>query len=174
MPNTSQSHLIKNIKATELIVFDFDGVFTDNSMFVDENGIESVRCSRSDGLGLRKLDEISIPYCIISTEKNPVVSMRAKKLGIAVSQGHDIKLPVLRDMAKLKNIALQNIAYVGNDINDLDCLCAVGFPIAVCDAYPEVVAVAAYKTERLGGYGAVREICDLFYEYRIEKIDSVK
>jgi 3-deoxy-D-manno-octulosonate 8-phosphate phosphatase (KDO 8-P phosphatase) len=173
MPITNQTDLIKSIKTTALIVFDFDGVFTDNSVLVDENGIESVRCSRSDGLGLRKLDEISIPYCIISTEKNPVVSVRAKKLGISVSQGHDVKLPVLINIANLKNIPLENIAYVGNDINDLDCLNAVGLPIAVGDAYPEVVAVAAHKTERLGGDGAVREICDLFYEYCIEKSDSI-
>jgi len=154
--------LMQNIK---LIVFDFDGVFTDNSVIVDQNGVESVRCSRSDGLGLRLLDKINIQYCIISSEVNPVVTIRAKKLKIDVTQGHNDKLVILREIINTKNLKMNNIAYVGNDINDIDCLQVVGLPIAVADAFPEVLSISKYKTSRLGGYGAVREVCDLFMKY---------
>ena len=154
--------LMQNIK---LIVFDFDGVFTDNSVIIDQNGLESVRCSRSDGLGLRLLDSIKIQYCIISSEINPVVAIRAKKLKIDVTQGHNDKLPILREIANTKNLQMNNVAYVGNDINDIDCLQAVGLSIAVADAFPEVLSIAKYKTSRLVGYGAVREVCELFMQY---------
>ncbi len=165
--NAIDEKTINAIQNIKLIVFDFDGVFTDNAVFVDQNGVESVRCSRSDGLGLRRLDKINIQYCIVSTETNPVVTVRAQKLGIPVSQGHDDKLSVVREIVNSKNIEIQNVAYVGNDINDLDCLQEVGLPIAVADAFPEVVAIAEYRTKRLGGYGAVREVCDLFSKYHI-------
>jgi 3-deoxy-D-manno-octulosonate 8-phosphate phosphatase (KDO 8-P phosphatase) len=157
--------IILLISKLKMIIFDFDGVFTDNSVYVDENGLESVRCSRSDGLGLRYLDSLGIKYSILSTEKNPVVTMRAKKLGISVTQGHDEKLPVLKKIAKSHNINLKQIAYVGNDINDLSCLQEVGFPIAVADAYPEVLKLAKYITLKLGGNGAVREVCELFNKF---------
>ena len=98
----------KLAQKVELIVFDFDGVFTDNSVYVDQNGVESVRCSRSDGLGLRRLDEINIQYCIVSTETNPIVTVRAQKLNIPVSQGHDDKLSVVREIINTKNIKITN------------------------------------------------------------------
>ena len=158
---------IKLIQNIELIIFDFDGVFTDNSVFIDQNGIEIVKCSRSDGLGLRRLDEVDVQYYIVSTETNPVVTMRAEKLNISVSQGHTDKLPIVREIANTKKIKMENVAYVGNDINDLDCLLEVGLPIVVADAFSEVVEAAKYRTKRLGGYGAVREVCDLVYKYHI-------
>ena len=158
---------IKLFQNIELIIFDFDGVFTDNSVFIDQNGIESVRCSRSDGLGLRRLDEIDVHYCIVSTETNPVVTTRAEKLNIPVSQGHADKLPIVREIVNTKKIKMENVVYVGNDINDLDCLKEVGLPIVVADAFSEVVEAAKYRTKKLGGYGAVREVCDLVYKYHI-------
>lgn len=156
----------KLTQKVELVVFDFDGVFTDNSVLVDQNGIESVRCSRSDGFGLRRLDEVNVQYCILSSEINPVVSARAQKLNISVSQGHNDKLAVLMDIVRDKCINIKNVAYVGNDINDISCLKKVGFPIGVKDAFPEVIKVAKYITTRPGGYGAVREVCDLIYNSR--------
>ena len=152
-----------NFKDIKAIVFDFDGVFTDNRVIVSQDGTESVSCCRSDGLGLRRLDDIGIQYCIISTETNPVVATRAKKLNIPVMQGHDDKLPVLMKFAKERDLAMHNIAYVGNDINDKECLESVGLPIVVADAYPEILSISKFQTERKGGYGAVREVCDLFY-----------
>jgi len=156
--------LVETIQNIKLIVFDFDGVFTDNSVLVDQNGIESVRCSRSDGLGLRKLDDLNIKYCILSTEKNPVVGMRGKKLGIDVIQGQEDKLKALKEIIKRENFSMPQIAYVGNDINDLTCLEVVGLPMAVADSYSEVLAIVKYTSSKFGGHGAVREVCDLFYE----------
>lgn len=165
MNETIDKEIISLIPSLKMIIFDFDGVFTDNFVYVDEDGKESVRCSRSDGLGLSYLDYLNIKYSIISTEKNPVVSMRAKKLNISVTQGHEDKLPILKQIAKTNNLELRQIAYVGNDINDLSCLREVGFPIAVADAYPEVLKLAKYTTVKVGGNGAVREVCELINRF---------
>lgn len=153
--------LLKNIRA---IFFDFDGVFTNNQVIVSEDGKESVFCHRSDGLGLQKLKEIGLKMAIISTEANSVVSMRAKKVKIDCHQDCDNKLAKLKSLAKKDNIPLEQVAYVGNDINDIECLTAVGVPIAVADAYPEVTKISKIILTKKGGYGAVREICDKIYD----------
>ena len=154
------------VKSVKLVAFDFDGVFTDNSVLVFEDGTEAVRCSRSDGIGLRKLDRLGVETVIISTEVNPVVARRAEKLKIRCVHGVEDKRAVLKGIAEERGIGLAEIAYVGNDINDLGCLTVVGLPIAVHDAYPEVIKVAKYTTDALGGYGAVREVCDIFERIR--------
>ena len=150
------------ISCIRLIAFDFDGVFTDNMVYVFEDGSEAVRCSRSDGMGLQKLERAGISTIIISTEANPVVSARARKLKIRCIQNCPDKKAVLQDIARELKIDLDQIAFVGNDINDLACLECVGLPIVVQDAHPDVLAFARYRTKRLGGNGAVREVCDLF------------
>ena len=150
--------LMQNIK---LIVFDFDGVFTDNSVFVDQNGVESVRCSRSDGLGLRLLDKINIQYCIISSEVNPVVTIRAKKLKIDVTQGHNDKLVILREIVNTKNLKMNNIAYVGNDINDLEAMSHAKVRICPNDAEDSIKEISNIILERNGGKGVIREIFSL-------------
>jgi len=166
LPNIDQ--IIGRIR---LIAFDFDGVFTDNMVYVFENGNEAVRCFRSDGIGLQKLKKLGIETVIISTEANPVVSARARKLKMRCIQDCSDKRAALEDIAREKNIFLEQIAFVGNDINDLACLECVGLPIAVQDAYPEVLAVARFQTKCPGGRGAVREICDLF-ERALKKIED--
>ena len=153
-----------------LIAFDFDGVFTDNMVYVLEDGSEAVRCFRSDGIGLKKLSKLDIQTVIISTEANPVVSARARKLKIRCIQDCQDKRAVLEDIAQEKNITLSEIAFVGNDINDLPCLECVALPIVVQDAYQDVVQIALYQTKRPGGHGAVREICDLFERVLSKKI----
>lgn len=145
-----------------LIAFDFDGVFTDNMVFVSQDGTEAVRCSRSDGIGLQKLRRLGIESIIISTEANPVVSVRAHKLKIRCIQDCQDKRAVLEDIAHEKGITLREVAFVGNDINDLSCLECVALPIVVQDAHQDVVSTALFQTSRPGGHGAVREICDLF------------
>jgi len=156
--------LIKAIRNIRLIAFDFDGVFTDNSVLVSQDGTESVRCSRSDGLGLRRLDAIGIEYFIISTETNPVVTHRAKKLGIPCFHGCDDKVSVLKDLLMQRSLEFDQAMFVGNDINDLPCLLSGVLPVVVNDAPHEVLEVARLCTRRDGGCGAVREICDLVYE----------
>lgn len=155
------------IAKIRLIAFDFDGVFTDNMVYVMENGIEAVRCFRSDGLGLQKLKKLGIETIIISTEANPVVSARAKKLKIRCVQNCDDKRAALESIAKELGVSLAEVAFVGNDINDLPCLTCVALPIVVQDAHPDVIAHSIYRTSRPGGYGAVREICDWLEKYRL-------
>lgn len=141
----------------KLVVFDFDGVFTDNSVYVNEDGKESVRCFRGDGIGLKNLSKLGIGALVLSSEVNPVVSKRCEKLGMRCIQGVKDKLA---DLHRLR-IPLEEIAFVGNDVNDLSCLKAVGLPIVVHDAHPDVLDHAKYITRANGGHGAVREVCDM-------------
>ena len=144
------------------IAFDFDGVFTDNRVYVMQTGEEAVVCDRSDGLGISMLRKAGIPLIIISTEKNPVVSVRAAKLNIDVMQGIENKLPVLNQWAAENQLSIGQVAFIGNDINDVDCLNAAGVGIAVADAYPVAVDAADFVLTKKGGQGAVREIADLW------------
>jgi YrbI family 3-deoxy-D-manno-octulosonate 8-phosphate phosphatase len=153
------SDLIRTIR---LVAFDFDGVFTDNAVYVFQDGSEAVRCCRGDGIGLEKLRALGVDVAIISTETNPVVSARARKLGIPCVQNCKDKRAALEDMARQKGIALAEVAFVGNDINDLPCLTAVALPVVVQDAHPDVIPYGRYRTTSPGGQGAVRELCDLF------------
>ena len=146
-----------------LVIFDFDGVFTDNKVYTDQFGNESVCCWRSDGIGISKLKEIGINVLIVSTEINPVVSARAKKLNILCKQGVNDKAEVIRQLSNELNISLKEIVFVGNDINDISALKLVEIPIAVNDSYPEIFPFVKLITKRSGGQGAVREVCDLIY-----------
>ena len=152
-----------SIADVQLVLFDFDGVFTDNWVIVDQNGIESVRCSRSDGLGLSRLAKVGLPAYIVSTEANPVVTMRAKKMQLPVRQSIQNKEQAVREISEEFSIDLKNIMYVGNDINDISALKIVGFPVGVADAFPEILPFIRISTMKKGGEGAVREICDHLY-----------
>lgn len=154
--------LKERVRKIRLVAFDFDGVFTDNMVYVFENGSEAVRCFRSDGIGLKKLKKLDIETVIISTESNPVVSARARKLKIRCFQNCKNKHETLEGLVKETRISIKEVAFVGNDINDLACLKSVGLPIVVQDAHPDVIPLAAYHTRAKGGFGAVREVCDLF------------
>ena len=151
------------LSSVELVVFDFDGVFTDNTVIVNQDGVESVRCWRSDGLGLLRLSSINVKTFIISTEKNSVVSLRAKKLNVPCRQGIEDKSTSIVDICKELQIAPEKTMFVGNDINDIPAFQSVGIPVAVFDAYPEVYPYVIFKTNTPGGVGAVREICDLIF-----------
>lgn len=141
-------------------VFDFDGVFTDNRVWTDERGEESVACWRGDALGLRRLDEVGVPYLILSTEVNPAVGARARKIRAECVQGVEDKVPVLVEHAGRRGVGLEDTAYVGNDVNDAGCLEAVGLPVVPADAWPDVVPLARWVLTREGGRGCVREFCD--------------
>jgi len=156
------SSLEEQIHAIRLVAFDFDGVFTDNMVYVSEDGSEMVRCFRGDGLGLDKLKRAGIKTIIISTETNTVVTARSQKLGIRCIQGCEDKCSAINALLKEMDLSLEQVAFVGNDLNDLPCLTIVGLPIVVQDAHPDVIPYSSYQTSKLGGHGAVREICDLF------------
>jgi len=163
---SSKSALARRLASVRLVAFDFDGVFTDNRVWVSEDGTEAVCCTRADGLGLRKLEAHGIATVIISTETNPVVSLRARKLGTPCMQGCDDKVAALNDACAAMGITPADAAFIGNDINDAACLAAAGVPIVVADAHPDVRGLAAYRTQAPGGRGAVREVCDLIDDAR--------
>jgi 3-deoxy-D-manno-octulosonate 8-phosphate phosphatase (KDO 8-P phosphatase) len=150
------------IRKVRLVAFDFDGVFTDNMVYVFADGTESVRCFRSDGIGLAKLKRLGIDTVIISTETNPIVAVRSKKIGIRCVHGCEDKREALDKIIGEKGLSLEQVAYVGNDVNDVPCLSCVGLPIVVQDAHADVLSYALYRTKTPGGHGAVREVCDLF------------
>lgn len=158
--NTINKELLASVR---LIAFDFDGVFTDNTVYVTQDGVESVRCWRSDGLGLSRLQSVGVQAFIISTEANPVVTARAKKLKMPCKQGIEDKAATILETCRELGIASEQTMFVGNDINDIPAFKSVGVPVAVADAYPEVYPHVIYRTEKPGGFGAVREVCDLIF-----------
>lgn len=144
-----------------LLVLDFDGVLTDNSVWVSEDGRETVMNNRSDGMGISLLRKQGIPVYVLSTETNSVVGERCHKLGIDFQQGLTDKAAALKSIADELGIGLTSIAYLGNDVNDLECLNIVGCGVAVSDAHHDVRARADLILTKPGGHGAVRELCDL-------------
>lgn len=165
----SKQHIRCLAKQIRMIVFDFDGVFTDNRVLVLQDGSEGVLCSRADGFGLEALRKIDIHLLVISKEKNPVVSVRCRKLGLPCIQGCDNKADVLKQEAEKLGIPLENIAFMGNDINDIECLKIVGLPVCVADSHPDVIKITKHITRTKGGYGAVREFCDFVVEIKAEE-----
>jgi N-acylneuraminate cytidylyltransferase len=143
------------------VVFDFDGVLTDNRVLVHGDGTEAVWCSREDGWGIGELRAAGVPILVLSSEPNPVVRARCEKLGVECLQGHSDKLAALRAWTAARGIDLTQVVFVGNDRNDLPCLRAVGCGAVVNDAHASVTAVARLVLTRPGGRGAVREMTDL-------------
>lgn len=149
------------IRALKMLVFDFDGVFTDGRVITDETGREAVICSRKDTLRLPELKAAGIKLAVISKERNPVVAARCRKMKLPYASGVDEKLGVLRRLLKRRQVSSGQTGYVGDDLNDLACLQHAGVAFTVADAAPECKAAADYITVRRGGDHAVREICDL-------------
>ncbi len=161
---SAEDRLRELVCTIRLVAFDFDGVFTDDMVYVLQDGSEAVRCFRGDGIGLQKLGSVGKEAIIISTEANPVVAARAAKLKIRCLQDVGDKRAVLEGVAGELGIGLAQVAFVGNDINDRAVLRCVGLPIVVRNAHPDIVCEARYQTRLSGGHGAVREVCDLFEE----------
>jgi N-acylneuraminate cytidylyltransferase len=144
-----------------LVVFDFDGVMTDNHAWVDQDGREAVMVNRADGMGISLLRQAGIPAVVLSTETNPVVAARCRKLSLPVAQGLADKASALREWLEGHHLDPAGTVYLGNDINDLPCFPLVGCAVAVADAHPEVLAQADLVLSHDGGQGAVRELCEL-------------
>ncbi|NOZ07567.1 MAG: HAD hydrolase family protein [FCB group bacterium] len=150
-----------SLEQIELVVYDFDGVMTDNRVMVDEEGREAVVVNRGDGLAVAELRRLKIRQIILSTEKNPVVSRRAEKLKIPCLQGSSDKKDTLIKHLKKHNINKEQVIYFGNDINDLEVMQWVGFSIAPADAHPEIKKIADLILSSGGGEGVIREFLDL-------------
>lgn len=148
----------------ELLVLDFDGVLTDNRVYVLEDGREAVACNRGDGMGLAQLRQLGLPIVVLSTEKNSVVDARCRKLHLECKHGLDDKRAALVELAREKNVDLAHVVYVGNDVNDLGCMEAAGFALAVADAHARAREQADFVLSARGGHGAVRELCDILLQ----------
>jgi N-acylneuraminate cytidylyltransferase len=150
----------------DLIICDFDGVITDNRVWVDQDGKEAVAAYRSDSIRIREMHALGIEVMILSSEPNSVVAARAKKMGVEAVHGIGIheKGVALREVLERKNVRAENVIYVGNDLNDLPCFEIAGWSVAVADAYPEILGAADHVLSKPGGHGALRELCDLILQ----------
>ena len=158
----------------KMIITDFDGVISDGRVWTDENGKETVVASRSDSMRIRQLRERGVEVMILSSEVNNVVKARAEKMGIEAIHGLSLngKGEALKKFLAEKNLDAAEIIYVGNDFNDLPCFEIAGWAVAVADAYPEVIRAADLVLSKPGGYGALRELCDLVLNKLEEKTNG--
>jgi 3-deoxy-D-manno-octulosonate 8-phosphate phosphatase (KDO 8-P phosphatase) len=143
------------MRKVSLIVYDFDGVLTDNRVWVSEDGKESVACNRSDGWWMKEIRALGVDQVILSTEANPVVSMRGKKLNIPVFQNVPDKRAGLLKIAEERKVPLSEIAYVGNEMNDKGCFEIAGFTLCPEDAHPKIRSLAQVILPAKGGAGIV-------------------
>jgi 3-deoxy-D-manno-octulosonate 8-phosphate phosphatase (KDO 8-P phosphatase) len=148
----------------KLIVYDFDGVMTDNKVYIDQNGNEMVQVSRADGLGISEIVKLGIQQIIMSTEVNPVVTQRAIKLNIPCFQGLVNKKDALVAYSKKNDIDLKKVAYVGNDTNDMGAMEIAGFSFCPADAHETIKEISDHVFKRNGGDGVIRELLDLIKE----------
>jgi N-acylneuraminate cytidylyltransferase len=153
------------------IALDFDGVFTDNRVLVFDDGREAVVCNRSDGWGIAALRDAGWPLIVVSTETNPVVATRCRKLRIECVQGVADKVKSLTNWLAGRGIPLEETLYLGNDVNDVPCLRSVGVPAVVADAHLEARRWAVLVLASPGGSGALRELADLILA-RYGRIDA--
>jgi len=144
----------------ELLVYDFDGVMTDNRVLVFQDGTEAVFVNRADGWAVAQLRKTGFRQIILSTETNQVVSARAKKLQIEVLQGCKDKAQELVSFCQSNEIDLMKVLYIGNDVNDLDAMRLVGFPMAPADAHPKILKMAKHILRACGGEGVIKELSE--------------
>ena len=160
------------LEAVHTVAFDFDGVFTDNKVWVDQDGRESVRCDRGDGLAFdlvrafKKRGMLNAEFFILSKEKNPVVLARANKLGLDCRYGICDKLMFMREYLANRLPSSANVfsglVYLGNDLNDLPLMRHAGYSVAPADGHPKVLEVAHLVLEQRGGEGFVRAFIERF------------
>lgn len=157
-----QEQLLEKLRQIRLLCLDFDGVMTDNRVLVSEDGIESVFCNRGDGMGIELLKKhTNVEIIVLSKETNKVTAARCNKLKIDCVHGIENKAENLRRAMESRGLKSEEVCFIGNDVNDLGCLELAGVGIVVADSHAEIIAKAGYVTKAKGGWGAVREICDL-------------
>ena len=154
----------------DAFVFDFDGVLTNNFVQIDEDGKESVSCSRADGLAFDVLRKLNKPAYILSTEKNLVVKARAKKLNIPAIQGVVDKVETIKKLAADNNYSLKNILYVGNDLNDYLVIQLCGHSACPADSHSKIKSVSSIILSTNGGDGIVRELLEEVFNLDFIKI----
>lgn len=171
MHHNNEEKLVNlNIKDFDAIVFDFDGVLTNNLVFITQDGKESVSCSRSDGLAFDVLRKLKISTFILSTEKNLVVSERAKKLQIPVIQGSKNKLKDIRQLAIENSFKFERLLYIGNDLNDYKAMLLCGYSACPSDSHHKIKKIANIVLRSQGGKGVAREIVEEVFNLDFIKI----
>ncbi len=153
--------LLDKLKKIKLLVLDFDGVLTDGYVYVDIDGREMVRCNHHDGTGIKLLREEGIKLFVLSGQVSAYVAARCRKMNIPFQHAVLEKHLILKEMVTLEGLSFSEVAYVGDDINDLGCLKIAGVAFAVANCHSELKLIVHYVTVKEGGKGAVREICDL-------------
>jgi YrbI family 3-deoxy-D-manno-octulosonate 8-phosphate phosphatase len=159
----SKSAIVKkniSIDAIDMIVFDFDGVLTNNLVYLDQHGTEWVGCSRADGLAFEVLRKLNKPTYILSTEVNPVVTARAKKLKVPVLQGVHNKVATLKSLVKEKKYKMDRVLYIGNDLNDYNVMQSCGFSVCPIDSHSKIKSIADVILQTPGGKGVARELLE--------------
>lgn len=162
-----KGNLIKKLKKIKLFALDFDGVFTDGKVYLNQDGLEMVVCSRRDSLGMNLLKKEGIKFVVLSMEPNPIIAKRCEKLKIEMLYSPDDKLYLFKNLIKREKIKIEEVAYMGDDLNDLDCLKYAGVAFTVKDGASECLKVADYITKRQSGDHALREVCDLILASRL-------
>ena len=155
------TNLKVNFNDIDIFIFDFDGVLTPNTVFIDQNGKESVQCSRSDGLAFDVLNKLNKVSYIVSTEKNSVVAARAKKLNILSMQKVENKLEAIKTIVNKHESDLKRVLFVGNDVNDLTSLQFVGYPVIVSNSDISLFKYNFRILKSKGGNGALKELLNL-------------
>lgn len=160
----AKERLLTSLSRIRLLALDFDGTLTDGTVCVSEDGKETVQCSRKDSLGIDMLKKAGIIVCVISKETNPVVSMRCAKMKIACFQAIETgegKREILARIMKEDGFSIDQVCYIGDDVNDVPALKFAGTSITVADGHEDAKEVADYITKARGGKHAVREVCEL-------------
>jgi len=167
--------ILQRASRIKLVIFDVDGVLTDGSLFLSDDGQEYKAFNSKDGFGMRLLQDAGIDVGIITGRESTLVKLRMKELGVSyVMQGRREKGPALDEMMQLTGLTLDQIAYVGDDVVDLPIMSRVGFSIAVQDARPVVKKHAHWITDNPGGRGAGRDVCELILEAHDKWDDIIK
>jgi len=159
------SDILSRAKQIKLLVCDVDGVFSDGRIYLGNDGEELKAFHTKDGFGIKALGARGVDVAIITGRNSAIVANRMKSLNVAhIIQGQEDKLPALESLVAQLKLEISQVAYIGDDVPDLACIKAVGLGIAVSDAHPLVLQGADYNTFIRGGFGAVREICDLIMQ----------
>ncbi len=151
----------RSLAECRVVAMDFDGVMTDDGVWLTADGEELVRVYRRDGLGLSLLRGAGIPCAVFSGDDSPAMHARCRKLGVPLFPGLETKLPVLIDWLGANQFDLRDCLFLGNDLNDAPCLEACNWAAAPLDCEPSLLPMTTIHLSRRGGFGAVREVCDL-------------
>ncbi len=154
----------------DVLIFDFDGVLTNNYVYVDEIGKEWVSCNRADGLAFDVLKKLKKPVFIVSTEKNPVVSARARKLGVPVIQSVRNKATEVAKLLNNNGFSFSRTLYVGNDLNDFRVMQLCGYTVCPSNSHKQIRNIATFVTKTVGGDGVVRELLEEIFNLNFIEI----